>query len=118
MSDIRVELRPWAAGDQPTLETTVGDAAMMHYLGGAEAPDKVRARHARYLIANADVGRMFVILAYPRVDNESSNAVCRKAGFILLGARDFEYPPGHTMRCNDWVLLPRPPGNRAAAARR
>lgn len=40
--------------------------------------------------------------AYPRVDNGASNAVCRKAGFELIGECDFEYPPGHPIRCNDW----------------
>jgi RimJ/RimL family protein N-acetyltransferase len=42
--------------------------------------------------------------AYPSVDNGASNAICRKVGFELLGAQDFEYPPGNTMRCNDWRL--------------
>jgi RimJ/RimL family protein N-acetyltransferase len=42
--------------------------------------------------------------AYPSVDNAASNAICRKAGFDLLGERDFEYPPGHPMRCNDWCF--------------
>jgi RimJ/RimL family protein N-acetyltransferase len=42
--------------------------------------------------------------AYPSVDNGPSNAVCRKAGFELLGVCDFEYPPGHQVRCNDWRL--------------
>ena len=46
------------------------------------------------------------IHAYPSIDNDASNAVCRKAGFTLIGAFDFEYPPGHPMRCNDWVLDP------------
>ncbi|WP_406142413.1 GNAT family N-acetyltransferase [Streptomyces sp. NBC_01089] len=40
--------------------------------------------------------------AFPSVDNPPSNAVCRKAGFSLLGACDFEYPPGRAMRCNNW----------------
>ena len=42
--------------------------------------------------------------AFPSVDNAPSNAVCRKLGFELLGAVDFEYPPGHPLRCNDWML--------------
>jgi RimJ/RimL family protein N-acetyltransferase len=44
--------------------------------------------------------------AYPGVDNGASNAVCRKLGFQLLGAFNFEYPPGsgQVMRCNDWRL--------------
>jgi RimJ/RimL family protein N-acetyltransferase len=40
--------------------------------------------------------------AYPKVDNAASNAVCRKAGFIMVGETDFEFPPGNPIRCNDW----------------
>jgi RimJ/RimL family protein N-acetyltransferase len=40
--------------------------------------------------------------AFPSVDNHASNAICRKLGFTLLGEHDFEFPPGHPMRCNDW----------------
>jgi RimJ/RimL family protein N-acetyltransferase len=40
--------------------------------------------------------------AYPSVENGASNAICRKAGFTLLGAEEFEYPPGSFMQCNDW----------------
>lgn len=50
------------------------------------------------------VGLNRPIHAFPSVENGASNAICRKAGFTLLGAFDFEYPPGHQMRCNDWVL--------------
>ncbi len=42
--------------------------------------------------------------AFPSVDNGASNAICRKAGFTLLGEVEFEYPPGHFMRCHDWRL--------------
>ena len=42
--------------------------------------------------------------AYPSVDNPPSNAICRKLGFTLLEAQEFEYPPGHLMRCNVWRL--------------
>ena len=42
--------------------------------------------------------------AYPSVDNAPSNAICRRLGFRLAGAVDVEYPPGTTMRCNDWRL--------------
>jgi len=42
--------------------------------------------------------------AFPSVENAASNAICRKLGFILLEAHDFEYPKGHWMRCNDWRL--------------
>jgi RimJ/RimL family protein N-acetyltransferase len=42
--------------------------------------------------------------AFPSVDNAPSNAICRKLGFTLLEAREFEYPPGNFMQCNDWRL--------------
>ena len=42
--------------------------------------------------------------AFPNVDNAPSNAICRKLGFTLLGPTDFEFPPGHLLRCNDWRL--------------
>jgi RimJ/RimL family protein N-acetyltransferase len=52
-------------------------------------------------LASAD-GRHKWAHAYPKVDNAPSNAVCRKAGFELLGETDFEYPKGTPIRCNDW----------------
>jgi len=42
--------------------------------------------------------------AYPSVENGPSNAVCRKAGFVLQGPYEFEYPEGHLMVCNDWRI--------------
>jgi RimJ/RimL family protein N-acetyltransferase len=44
------------------------------------------------------------MFAFPSVDNPPSNAICRKLGFTLLAAQEFEYPPGHLMRCNVWQL--------------
>ncbi|WP_369177848.1 GNAT family N-acetyltransferase [Streptomyces mutabilis] len=40
--------------------------------------------------------------AFPSVGHAASNAVCRRAGFTLLGQADFEYPKGHRIRSNDW----------------
>ncbi|PAM97988.1 GNAT family N-acetyltransferase, partial [Streptomyces sp. Alain-F2R5] len=40
--------------------------------------------------------------AFPSVGHAASNAVCRRAGFTLLGQADFEYPKGHWIRSNDW----------------
>jgi RimJ/RimL family protein N-acetyltransferase len=54
-------------------------------------------------VARSERTRRF-LHAYPSVDNAPSNAICRKAGFTLLGAADFEYPKGSLMRCNDWRL--------------
>lgn len=42
--------------------------------------------------------------AFPSTDHPASNAVCRKAGFSLLGEVDFEYPPGCVKPSNDWRL--------------
>jgi RimJ/RimL family protein N-acetyltransferase len=44
------------------------------------------------------------MFAYPSVDNLPSNAICRKLGFTLLEAKEFEYPPGSLMSCNVWRL--------------
>jgi RimJ/RimL family protein N-acetyltransferase len=49
-------------------------------------------------------GRHRFMHAFPAVDNVASNGICRKLGFTLLDERDFEYPKGHWMRCNDWRL--------------
>ncbi|WP_431965570.1 GNAT family N-acetyltransferase [Actinacidiphila sp. bgisy160] len=53
--------------------------------------------------AAADRGPRF-LHAFPKVDNHPSNAICRKLGFTLVEECDFEYPPGHPIRCNDWCL--------------
>jgi RimJ/RimL family protein N-acetyltransferase len=47
-------------------------------------------------------GRRRYVHAFPSVGNAASNAICRKLGFTLLEECDFEFPPGATMRCNDW----------------
>jgi RimJ/RimL family protein N-acetyltransferase len=53
--------------------------------------------------ARARSGCRFVH-AFPAVENGASNAICRKLEFVLIEACDFEFPPGNTMRCNDWRL--------------
>jgi RimJ/RimL family protein N-acetyltransferase len=40
--------------------------------------------------------------AFPKVENEPSNAICRKLGFELLGEVDFPARRGGVVRCNDW----------------
>jgi len=44
------------------------------------------------------------VVAFPRLDNLASNALCRKLGFVLAGEEDFEYPKGHPIRVNAWVF--------------
>jgi RimJ/RimL family protein N-acetyltransferase len=54
-------------------------------------------------VARSEQTRRF-LHAFPAVANAPSNAICRKVGFTLVEACDFEYPPGHVMRCNDWRM--------------
>ncbi len=58
----RVAIRPYAAEDLGLLEGLLGDEAMMSHLGGAEAPDAIRARHKRYLATDVAAGGLFTIL--------------------------------------------------------
>jgi RimJ/RimL family protein N-acetyltransferase len=44
------------------------------------------------------------IVAFPRIDNTASNALCRRAGFVFRGEQDFEYPKGRPIRVNAWVF--------------
>jgi RimJ/RimL family protein N-acetyltransferase len=83
---------------EPVYET--GWAVLPEYQGRGIAAAAVRAVVARA----AEVGDRRWLHAFPSVENAPSNGVCRKVGFDLLGAHDFEYPPGHVMRCNDWRL--------------
>jgi RimJ/RimL family protein N-acetyltransferase len=57
------------------------------------------------IMRDDDVRHRFVH-AFPSDENPPSNAICRKLGFELLEAIDFEYPPGsgNMLRCNDWRL--------------
>jgi RimJ/RimL family protein N-acetyltransferase len=54
-------------------------------------------------VARGD-GKHRFMHAFPNVDNAPSNAICRRLGFELLEALEFEFPKGHFMTCNDWRL--------------
>ncbi|GIF71415.1 GNAT family N-acetyltransferase [Asanoa siamensis] len=86
--------RVW--GDVPVYETGWNVLPAFQGRGVATA-----AVHAVIAAARAD-GRHRWLHAFPRVANAASNAVCRKAGFALVDETDFEYPPGHVMRSNNW----------------
>ncbi|MFG2838160.1 GNAT family N-acetyltransferase [Streptomyces zaomyceticus] len=88
---------------EPVYET--GWAVLPGFQGRGVATAATRAVAAEARAA----GLHHRLHAFPSTDNAASNAVCRKAGFELLGERDFEYPPGHPMRCNDWCLDLRKP---------
>jgi RimJ/RimL family protein N-acetyltransferase len=66
--------------------------------GVASVAVRLAARHA------AAHGRHRYAHAYPKTAHAASNAVCRKAGFELLGEVDFEYPEGTMIRSCDWRL--------------
>lgn len=59
---------------------------------------------AAAIVAASNERKHRFLHAFPSIDNGASNAICRKLGFMLLEACEFEYPPGHLMRCNDWRL--------------
>jgi len=46
----------------------------------------------------------------PLLERLVGDAICRRLGLQPVGAVDFEYPPGTTMRCNDWRLDLAAPG--------
>jgi RimJ/RimL family protein N-acetyltransferase len=63
----------------------------------------VAAAAALAVVERARAKRSHAFLhAFPDVAHGASNAVCRKAGFTLVGECDVEYPKGHPKRCNDW----------------
>ncbi len=65
-----VHLEPWDEDDLPLLEKTIGDPEMMRYLCGAESPEKLEERQARYLnLPATGAGRMF------KVVDESGEAI-------------------------------------------
>ena len=61
-----------------------------------------RALEALIGIIRAD-GRHSELHAYPAVDNAPSNALCRRAGFVLRGTTPFPFRGG-VLLSNDWVL--------------
>lgn len=50
-----------------------------------------------------DRQRFTVIHAYPGTDNVASNALCRRAGFELLGEVDVDYA-NTVLHCNHWRI--------------
>jgi len=82
---------------EPALEG--GWSVEAEYRGRGIAPAAVRLM----LEAARSAGETLPMHAYPSVDNPASNAVCRKAGFTLLGEEDFEVAGG-VLRTNDWVV--------------
>jgi RimJ/RimL family protein N-acetyltransferase len=82
---------------EPVLEA--GWSVEAAYRGRGIAPAAVAAM----LDTARERGERLPVHAFPRVDNPASNAVCRKAGFRLLGQADFEVADGLVLHANDWV---------------
>lgn len=83
---------------QPAWET--GWAVVPAWQGHGLA---TRATLAAAAMAHAQQRHRY-FFAYPTVENLASNAVCRKAGFELLGVSAYEYPKGNPITCNVWRL--------------
>lgn len=61
MSEPEFRIEPWAEDDLPLLHRLLGDPAMTEYLGGPEPPEKIEARHGRYLRGELDA-KMFRVV--------------------------------------------------------
>jgi len=78
-------------------------------IGRAVVPDHQRRGIAAAATALAiekarDKRTRRLVYAFPAVDNGPSNAICRRLGFELLGAEEFEFPEGTVLRSNVWRL--------------
>lgn len=83
---------------EPAYETGYGILPAFQGRGLAVAATLAAAGAARA------EGRHRRLYAFPSIHHGASNAVCRKAGFELIGDSEFEYPKGHFIRSNVWRL--------------
>ncbi len=90
----------WEHADKGEIVWETGWGVLPAYQGRGIA---VAAIHALVEKARSE-GKHRFLHAYPRVDNGSSNALCRNAGFEFVEVCDFEYPAGNPIRCNDWQM--------------
>ncbi|TCP53912.1 RimJ/RimL family protein N-acetyltransferase [Tumebacillus sp. BK434] len=76
----------------------MGWAVLPPYQGKGVGSAAARAAIAQ---ARSEQKRKYMY-AFPSVDNLASNAICQQLGFTWMGEREFEYPKGNFMRCNEW----------------
>jgi RimJ/RimL family protein N-acetyltransferase len=83
--------------DEPVYETgwSVHTAHQGHGIAS-----RALAECLRHAAEHGDRNR---VLAFPRVDNAASNALCGTVGFRFQGEEDFEYPKGNPIRVNVWL---------------
>ncbi|GAA1438647.1 GNAT family N-acetyltransferase [Leifsonia poae] len=107
MFTIRLAGEPDAVGTIGYWPATWHDGDVYETGWGVTEPFQGRGVASRALAAvlrhAAEHGDRALILAFPRVDNAASNALCRSAGFVHHGEEDFEYPKGHPIRVNAWA---------------
>ena len=96
-----IRLEPWGPDDYPLLEKTVGDPAMMTYLGGPETAEKMAERQERF--ANPET-QMFKI-----VDEESAEAI----GSVGFWEKEWR---GETVHEVGWFVIPEFQGRGIAIA--
>ena len=84
------------------------DGAPIHEVGWMVLPAfqgrGIATRALELLIQRARAEhRLELIHAFPGVSNTPSNTLCRKFGFVLTGAGDFQFR-ARTLLCNHWEL--------------
>ena len=89
----------WSHSQEGELINEIGWMVLSRFQGRGLASQAVR----NYLERDRREGRWGQIRAYPGVTNGPSNAICRKAGFTLVGQRDIEYM-GRIGRSNGWRI--------------
>ena len=98
--DVAGSIGYWEHSEDASAVWESGWAVLPAHQGRGIATEAIRA-----VTALASSERTHPTLhAYPAVENAASNALCRKAGFTLIGPRRVEYPKGHWMVCNDWTI--------------
>jgi RimJ/RimL family protein N-acetyltransferase len=95
---VTVALERWGPGDLGLLERLVGDEAMMEHLGGAETPERIAERQARY---ERDPGCLKIV------------ADGGDAGWVGFWERVWQ---GETVYELGWAVLPGAQGRGVAKA--
>ncbi|HJU47305.1 MAG TPA: GNAT family N-acetyltransferase [Gaiellaceae bacterium] len=105
MTEPEFHLEPWDEDDLPLLRQLMGDRAMTEHLGGPESPERIAARHDRYVrLAGTGKGRMFVIVE-----------TATDAGVGSVGYWERESTEG-TVYETGWSVLPGFQGRGAATS--
>ncbi|SFN59784.1 GNAT family N-acetyltransferase [Mycetocola miduiensis] len=106
MFTIRVDGIPDAVGSVGYWTTTWHDAPVYESGWSIATAHQGRGFASKGLAAcledAADHGDRDTLVAFPRIDNGASNALCRSVGFEFAGVEDFEYPAGNPIKVHAW----------------